>query len=671
MTVAFDAKATSDTAGHLPASPITNATLTIGGAATALVAYASIGTTSGTQPTISAMTWNGVAMTLLGSKVASDALNSLYVFGLANPATGNHTLSATISGSTANSDIYLDCASFTGTETSSTAACFPSGNVLTDASTQSGTVYPTTAFSVTTVSGDMALAAMANQAVGFTGVAAGTLLRAHAPNIGQCTWGYNPAVGATTSEQFTGGSSGSPSAGVAIRIAQPSTVAALGGSAEFYASMLGPEYRFKPNLAFSPSSTAIANNQTLAIGSVTSLSIINSVGKISAIPSVTLLTSLRVIGKFLSITSVSVTIAARLINKLLAIISTSVTTAIRLINKLLPVVSVSVVNAAAAIRRALTLAVGSSSSVTIIKAVGKILTVPSVTLITSVRSVGKILAIISTTVLTFLASKTKLLSLAITSVSVVSVIRAVQKFLAIPSVTSVILTKSAAFLRTLGITSITALTIVKSVSHTIVMLSVSVITTGIIKAKVVVLAIGSLTTVSAVRAVTKTLAIASGSVLTLVRSIAVHRSFSSVSVVSVVKSVGKNLAMGSITLVVETATRALHAVIAIGSVTVVTLKKSAVKAVRIVSVSVFNSFRLTGKNLVLSSSTVVSRFAGRAKFLTIAMVAMSIVTVSSSIHSLFSFTTVIGKAAQKLIGGFRSQPIKGEGGTDPIDGKPQ
>ena len=223
MAVAFDAKATADTTGT-GTSPQTISNMTVGASATLLIAsFCAANTTAPGIP--SAMTWNGVAMTLIGNKTQSDGLANTYVYGLVNPATGNHSLVVTYTNGTGgNIGIYIDAWSFSGTDTSSLANAVPAANVLTDASTPTGTAYPTTAFSVTTVSGDAACAVMECDAVQFS-TTTGTLIRTDGATNGNYTSAFRLAVGASTSLQFTGGASGSPACAVAFRIQQPQAAA--------------------------------------------------------------------------------------------------------------------------------------------------------------------------------------------------------------------------------------------------------------------------------------------------------------------------------------------------------------------------------------------------------------------------------------------------------------
>jgi hypothetical protein len=223
MAVAFDAKATTDafaTPALTSSSPVTLSTLTIGASATALLATVTVAAAATTIPVVTGVTWNAVSMSLLGSATQSDSLGRVYVFGLGSPTTGNHNLVVSFTSANSGSTLITHCASFTGTDTS-TANAFPTGNVLTDASTPAGSVYPAAGFTVTTASGDMAVGSMSNDQIDYPTLTAGTIIfHDSGQNDGLLMWGYNAAVGSTTSFQFSGGGS-TPCCGVALRVAQP------------------------------------------------------------------------------------------------------------------------------------------------------------------------------------------------------------------------------------------------------------------------------------------------------------------------------------------------------------------------------------------------------------------------------------------------------------------
>jgi hypothetical protein len=223
MAVAFDAKATTVTGDIGNSGTATNTTLTIGGTGSLVIGvFSSANNGAGALATPTAMTWNGVAMTLIGNKTDSSTDSNVYIYGLVSPATGNHTLSCTYNTS-ASATNYLDCFSFSGTETSSIANCCPAANVITDASTTTTANYPSTAFSVTTVSGDAACAAFDSVVGGnnFSTVTQGTQINYDNANNGQLGDCYALASGTSTSLQFGGGASGSVCCGVALRIQQP------------------------------------------------------------------------------------------------------------------------------------------------------------------------------------------------------------------------------------------------------------------------------------------------------------------------------------------------------------------------------------------------------------------------------------------------------------------
>jgi hypothetical protein len=205
------------------AATITDVGTSIGATATAVIAFVAVGTNniSTTLSTCSGVTWGGVTMPLIGSKTQSDGLANVYAFGLASPATGARTTVISLTGGTfADCGVYLGIASFKGTSLT-TSVCFPSANVLTDATTPTGTVYPVAAISVTTASGDAACAGMNCNNNQFSTMNTGTLLDTSGAVQGNFTDGYKLSVGATTTLQFGTGTSGSPACAVAFRIQQP------------------------------------------------------------------------------------------------------------------------------------------------------------------------------------------------------------------------------------------------------------------------------------------------------------------------------------------------------------------------------------------------------------------------------------------------------------------
>lgn len=221
MAVAFDSKGTVAVAFGGYSSPQTNSSLTTGGSATCVVAFVVLNGLTGTNA-VTGATWNGVSMSLIGSSSAAphgSFTEIVYMFGLASPATGNQTFSVSVSGSTASSNIVSDIFSFTGSDLNTTN-CFPPANVLTDSSTVSGTVYPASAFSVTTASGDAACAGMTSDISNFATTTATLINNDNSALV--TTTAYGLASSSSTSIQFTGGTAGTNiCAGVAFRIQKP------------------------------------------------------------------------------------------------------------------------------------------------------------------------------------------------------------------------------------------------------------------------------------------------------------------------------------------------------------------------------------------------------------------------------------------------------------------
>lgn len=210
-----------EAAVSLPSSPNAG-NQTIGATSTVLLVPLAFGVSSGSLDTSPSVTWNAVSMTQLGSTLTtSDNLSSLYLFGLVNPATGTHSLSISFTaGSGANRSLYFGLVTFSGNDTTSLANAVPTANILTDTSTPAGTVYPASAFSVTTANGDAAVAFMNATGAQFSTMATGTLLNTDGALTNNFTDGYSLSSGSSTSLQFGSGSS-TPCVGIAVRIQQP------------------------------------------------------------------------------------------------------------------------------------------------------------------------------------------------------------------------------------------------------------------------------------------------------------------------------------------------------------------------------------------------------------------------------------------------------------------
>lgn len=128
MAVSFDAKPTAYNSAdglNQQASGVTSITATtgytVGASATLLVAMMVIqGTGDGIAPTGIAMTWNGVSMVSRAVAThASGVRETVCIFTLTNPATGNHNL---VGSWTNAKDCYMSAVSFTGTDTTTGVA---------------------------------------------------------------------------------------------------------------------------------------------------------------------------------------------------------------------------------------------------------------------------------------------------------------------------------------------------------------------------------------------------------------------------------------------------------------------------------------------------------------------------------------------------------------------
>lgn len=107
MAATFDAKSSS--LNNVNAASITLAH-TCGASATVLFVLV-----TGWQPGVTGITYNGVAMTLVGTSGASNAADNGWIYVLASPATGLHNIVVSGSGTSATEVWGI---SFTGTPTS-------------------------------------------------------------------------------------------------------------------------------------------------------------------------------------------------------------------------------------------------------------------------------------------------------------------------------------------------------------------------------------------------------------------------------------------------------------------------------------------------------------------------------------------------------------------------
>jgi hypothetical protein len=135
-----------------PTSPRTHTTFSVtAGTSLALVVRLSfLYTDSGTPPSATGATWNGVAMTSVGSFTRTPSGHYSELFILANPATGTNDLVISWTVGSAISDMWYDATAYTGVHQSTPARA---GTFNSDGSNIGNPA--TIAFPVTTVSGDM------------------------------------------------------------------------------------------------------------------------------------------------------------------------------------------------------------------------------------------------------------------------------------------------------------------------------------------------------------------------------------------------------------------------------------------------------------------------------------------------------------------------------------
>lgn len=140
MSVAFDAKATA-AVKVTGATTATNNNLTISAGLTNSVLVASIVVIGAAVISLPSMTWNGVAMTQIGS-VAGGGSCQVFLFGLRNPASGNNAL---VANWTTASQILLDGLSFQGVDQTNDATAFQHANSATGTTSGAASVTITSA----------------------------------------------------------------------------------------------------------------------------------------------------------------------------------------------------------------------------------------------------------------------------------------------------------------------------------------------------------------------------------------------------------------------------------------------------------------------------------------------------------------------------------------------
>lgn len=216
MAVAFDAQATNVVVGAVTSTSGSSSNLTIGGTANALTALLTFG--AGTVPVTGlTVTWNSIAMTVIGNTAASDNTTQAFLFGQLGPTTGNHALA--VSWTSGAASFTIDAVSWTGVDQGSFATSFPSANVVNLQQTPTvNTADPNSPLVITTLSGDAAVACCSAALSAYGTATTGTLINQDQTNVNY--WGgYNLAVGATTSIQFGSNTGGQdPCAHVACRI---------------------------------------------------------------------------------------------------------------------------------------------------------------------------------------------------------------------------------------------------------------------------------------------------------------------------------------------------------------------------------------------------------------------------------------------------------------------
>lgn len=146
MSVTVDVTGTAFNSNTSPCASSTS--ITVGATASCLLVIVEI---DDATTTITAPTWNGVTMTLIGTGVTTDNLGRASLYGLVNPASGAQSLSCSFSGG-APGNMQMCAISFKGSITSSVAACF-----INFASAQSSLASYT--LNVTSPTGDITVVA--------------------------------------------------------------------------------------------------------------------------------------------------------------------------------------------------------------------------------------------------------------------------------------------------------------------------------------------------------------------------------------------------------------------------------------------------------------------------------------------------------------------------------
>lgn len=153
-----------------------------------LIAYLAL---RGVAASTATMTWNGVAMTQIGT-VQNDGNTDAYLFGLIAPATGAQTLAATWTGGAAGPVVLGAVSVYDADQTTG----------WQNNGTDSGTGSPASSV-VTSANGNMAIAGHANNNGASTAISAGTSAWNELAFDGNYAMGYRASTGASTTITWT------------------------------------------------------------------------------------------------------------------------------------------------------------------------------------------------------------------------------------------------------------------------------------------------------------------------------------------------------------------------------------------------------------------------------------------------------------------------------------
>lgn len=144
--VAVDACASADVLG---VTPLTNNNLTISAGLTNSVLVVVVVTTGAAALGTVTATWNGTSMTQVAHG-GPQSSSEVFLFGLRNPASGNHSIVVTYSAT--GTQMAISGCSFQGVNVTSDVTAF------TNANTATGTTTGASAVTVTSATGDVVVA---------------------------------------------------------------------------------------------------------------------------------------------------------------------------------------------------------------------------------------------------------------------------------------------------------------------------------------------------------------------------------------------------------------------------------------------------------------------------------------------------------------------------------